>query len=266
MKRKKYLFFLILFFFFYLPIPAAAEKNSLAVSQDTYVDSAYPEINFGLKKEISTAFAASSKIIFLQFDLCETPPLQAGEEAYLQLWLEKADSNPQPIEIEILLPNHHWQEEKLTWNNKPSLYSSGLTALFEATPGAQKADITPLVRQWLEGSTGNSGLALYQGGEAFQRSFAAREKGDHPPQLIINRNSSPALSLTLPEPRKETLSSPMVKAATRTAEIKLQSVISASSKKQVKENSVGGSEKKLTAIVFWVLALLAFAAGRLFTP
>jgi hypothetical protein len=160
--------------------------EGLKPEKDTYVNSAYPNANYGVQEKISTGFTTSSKIIFLKFNL-ENVKLQEKEKAFLYLWLENSYGELKPIEMEILLPNSDWQEEDLSWNNKPSLYSSGLNVVLEATPGAQKINLTPLLRQWLNGSLENRGLAFYHNLESFSRTFFSRENEKNSPVLVIQK-------------------------------------------------------------------------------
>lgn len=177
------------------------ETKKLVAEKDTCVNSVYPETNFGQENKISIGFTSSSNIIFLKFRLegLSIESFNEDEKAILNLWLEESTGEMKTIETEVLLPSANWDEEKLTWNNKPSLYSSEIPADLEATSGGQKIDITDLVKQWLNGEVENTGIALYYSWENFSRSYSSRENEKHPPTLIIGREaqaeSFPVLAL-----------------------------------------------------------------------
>jgi len=160
------------------------EKGVLPI-KDTYVNSAYPDTNYGQDPRLITSYTNSSRIIFMQFDLEPVTFVNPDQKTYLQMNLESSNTSLEPVEMEILLPSKEWSEIELCWNNKPSLYSSELTASFEATPGAQKVDITPLVKEWINGEKDNFGIAFYYNGKNFLRKFSSKEAEENKPQLIM---------------------------------------------------------------------------------
>jgi hypothetical protein len=121
--------------------------------------------------------------------LSNLAPLAINQKAMLNLWLEESTGPLRPVEVEILLPEKDWSENDLNWNNKPSLFSSEISALIEATPGAQQVDVTPLLEKWQDGSLENHGIALYYNSEKFEKKFGSREHEKKPPLLIIRETS-----------------------------------------------------------------------------
>jgi hypothetical protein len=173
------------------PRPSAQPQGLLPI-KDTYVNSHYPEINFGDQETWSTGFTSSTKIAFLQFELDEKikQGLKEGQEAILNLWLDQSYGELEPVEMELLLPYADWQEDQLNWNNKPSLYSSGLKVVLEATPGAQKINLTPLLEKWLSGEMKNMGFAFYYNLDTFSRTFFSKENEKHPPSLVLEKKKA----------------------------------------------------------------------------
>jgi hypothetical protein len=153
--------------------------------KDSYVNSAYPDTNYGADPRITTAYTNSSKIIFIEFNLEPITFVNPEQKAYLKMHLESSNTALEPVEMEILLPSKNWNEGEICWNNKPSLYSSGLTASFEATPGAQLVDVTSLVKKWINKEVDNNGIAFYYNGIDFMREFASKETEKNKPQLIM---------------------------------------------------------------------------------
>lgn len=176
---------LIILFLFLLPLPCKAEDFKIQAEKDTWTDSNYPETNFGAEQRIITGFTTSSRILFLQFNLDNLPEIKEDQDVLLNLYLEQGEGDLIPINLEILLPSSEWDENTLTWNNKPSLYQSGLSVSLEATPGAQLIPLTPLVKQWLGQEVKNTGLAFYYNHGVFERTYFSREHDKYPPSLII---------------------------------------------------------------------------------
>ncbi len=170
----------------------------LIPEKDTYVNSQYPEENFGAEEKILTSFAYCSEIMFLYFNLDQFPQdqLTSDKRAILNLWLDASSQPLQAVELEILLPQQNWQENELNWNNKPSLYPSELSVVLEATPGAQKIDLTPLLKKWLSGEEKNHGLAFYHSLDTFSRAYFSKENKKNPPSLTIEDKIVPALRRT----------------------------------------------------------------------
>lgn len=182
-------FLFILFSFLLFPFPLYAQNKKIIAEKDTCVNSAYPDSNFGTEKKISLGFTTSSKIMFLGFNLegLSLENFANDEKAILNLWLEEATGDLKTIETEVLLPSLNWEEEKITWNNKPSLFSSQIKADLEATPGAKQIDITPLVKQWLSAEQENNGIAFYYNLEIFSRTYSSRENEKKAPILMIGK-------------------------------------------------------------------------------
>ena len=163
-----------------------AQELKILPEKDAYVDSESPDKNFGRENIIPVAFTHTSKITFLKFNLENIAKDSQPQQAILNLQLNQSQGDLKPIQTEVLLPSCEWNENEINWNNKPSLYKTDLTITLEATPGAQKIDITPLVNQWLNGAVHNYGFALYQNGESFERVFSSREDEKSSPTLTFS--------------------------------------------------------------------------------
>ncbi|PIS08687.1 hypothetical protein COT75_05520 [Candidatus Beckwithbacteria bacterium CG10_big_fil_rev_8_21_14_0_10_34_10] len=164
------------------------EVPQIKLDKDTYVDSLYPDLNFGTDPSLSAGYTSSTKIMFLQFNPSDLT-LKNEEKVFLVLELDKSYGQMETIESEILLPSQSWEEEGLTWNNKPSLYDSELNIGLEATPGAQKIDLTPLVLKWQAGELENYGLAIYHSLQSFERNYFSRENEKKFPYLVVENQT-----------------------------------------------------------------------------
>lgn len=177
------------------PIP---EAKKLLPEKDTFVDSAYPQTNFGLEKILTAAFLDSSKIIFMQFDFenVSLNDFSGNNKAILNLYLEESSGEDENLSLEILLPNTNWQEKELTWNEKPSLYSSETQIILNNKKGWQKIDITPLVKKWLTEEENNCGFALYTHSNLFSRTYSSRENEQFSPYISFEPFESPLVKVS----------------------------------------------------------------------
>lgn len=187
---------LLLFLLLLLFSPVYAdEKNTpcsgLMAEKDTYADSALANKNFGEDNELNLGFNPASKIIFIKFnfDNIDVSRLKENETAFLSLFLLESAGADDLIEADLLLPQSEWQEKELNWNNKPSLFNSGLTVGLSSKPGEQKINITEIVNKWLTKEVENHGLALYYNQSGFFRSFSAKENGKNTPCLIFGTSN-----------------------------------------------------------------------------
>lgn len=282
-KNKKYLLLWLVFCLCLIfPLSANAIKprkpktpprpKGLLPEKDTFVDSAYPETNFGKENKLITAFTVSSEIIFLKFDLSSLPEFYPEDKIFLSLELEQSNESLEPIEIELLLPSTDWDENELTWYNKPALYSSGLTTFLEATPGAQKIDLKPLVEQWQSNAIENNGLAFYYNFESFRRQYGSKENEKHPPLLVVENLRPEPTPEPTPTPESEVKEIAQnlfaqVKSATIAAENKPEAKIS--SRKLFKGRSpwpeflIQLFYQNITGITLLTSVILVFAVDKL---
>lgn len=204
--------------FFLFPHFAQAWEFKLAPEKDTWVDSAYPEANFSNLETLTTGFSWSSKIIFLKFDLNRLPSdflnpetgneLGSDTTATLQLTLKDSVGEKKNLEAELLLPNQDWNEDQITWNNKPSLFPSGFFASLTATPGAQLIEFNGLVNSWLSGVTDNFGLAIYHNLNNFERTYWSNQAKKDQPVLVFKNNLLAPIPNPSPSPSPWVLPSP----------------------------------------------------------
>jgi len=210
--KKFFLSFFLFLFFTPLLYPVFGQQTmhqkKIAVQEDAFVDSAFPDSNFGDFPFLETSFAESSKIIFIK--PAELPEINSKEKIFLSLQLQSSTNSQefspeknQPVFTELLLPDQDWKEKNLNWNNKPSLYSSGLKAKLEATPGACLIDISPIARKWQKKEVENNGFAIYHNGVTFQRTYSSKEDKDNPASFVLETENEIAPS-TKPSPLPET--------------------------------------------------------------
>jgi N-acetylneuraminic acid mutarotase len=136
-----------------LPVVADTQSNSASQAQ-TAGGAPNVTVRAGLRGGSFTTYA--------RFDLSGLPTLQPGatlEKAVLRVWVNTVLVEGSVDVIPLLDP---WEEQALNARTAPRLGPT--LASFELTRSQVRnyvsIDITSLVRQWLEGSLTNNGLAL----------------------------------------------------------------------------------------------------------
>lgn len=133
------------------------DENTLSPIDDSFARSDKPDDIFGIndRPELNLrwrANQASLRYSYLKFQIPENIEITALTRATLELYSYKYDS-PNPIQIEVLLAENDWDEDLLTWNNKPVfLEEHGIITLdypyLNAEEGIWSVDILPLLENY----------------------------------------------------------------------------------------------------------------------
>jgi len=89
---------------------------------DSYIDSAYPDENYGDEGVLKVAGNEGEQYSYLMFDLSGIPPGAKIRYATLSIGLKKMSGRGPWGYISIsahFCPDNSWSERKITWNNKP---------------------------------------------------------------------------------------------------------------------------------------------------
>jgi len=123
MKDKKHYFFLIAIIFFTIQIniqPAQATETELIPIQDAYINSYYPDSNYGASAYLSVGtLILGYDVTYLKFNipLSEKVILSATVKTFWYNFM---------IESRMLLAvgtaSNSWDENTITWNNAPYFY------------------------------------------------------------------------------------------------------------------------------------------------
>jgi len=101
------------------------EEIILKPIADSYVDSAYPDENYGDEEVLKAATEGETRGVqysYLMFDLSEIPPGAKVRYATLSIGLKKMSGRGKWGYISIsahFCPDNSWSEREITWNNKP---------------------------------------------------------------------------------------------------------------------------------------------------
>lgn len=167
---------------------AHAEMVMLSPTADSYVDNENAASSYGQDIFLISRFNSKTDRRtqpFLKFDLSLIPPGSTINEATLKLYLNDM-SGKKSIKAEAFRATGDWDEQTLSWNNKPTGPEIGKTATVSDNRGNKNFDLTSLVAGWLAGSYPNFGLFLdYSGKDTYSVVFNSREAPNNQPYLVI---------------------------------------------------------------------------------
>ncbi len=194
---------------------AAGESKTLDVTKDTYANQAYPDQNRGTIDSIIVSNKYTTRLGYLQFENLDLPEGAILDKGILNFYANEVHySSEAKVNIGPITSN--WDETTVTWNNKPTInQAQAIEVEFSLTAvGWRELDVTPLVRQWLEG-TENKGIFIYPYGflyGAAETEYAftlkSKESGTQRANIVVQYHFEPS-----PSPSPEPSPSPGVEPA-----------------------------------------------------
>lgn len=136
------------------------ERGVTGDVKDTRLASALPDRNYG---DLATTGAGKvdgkERLSLFQFDLSALPPRARVVRA--RLTLHGVSTSDAPFTVHRVAAS--WDEHKVTWNSFEDAFDDKVeTTLWTHADKANVAvaDITPLVREWVQGMSANHGIVL----------------------------------------------------------------------------------------------------------
>lgn len=97
-------------------------------------------------------------ISLIRFDL---PPAPRGGRVWLELYNDSADSEPTPVELQVVTSNWSWRAgDRLWWRNRPQMRNAGTAPIDVPRRGWVSIEITDIYADWSSGRQTNFGLAF----------------------------------------------------------------------------------------------------------
>ncbi|HKY44877.1 MAG TPA: DNRLRE domain-containing protein, partial [Pyrinomonadaceae bacterium] len=157
------------------------------LKDDAFTQTGTPNQNFGTNANLRVASGVNSH---LTFDLSSLPPGTSANDvakATLRLWVNAVTT---PGSFNIRRITGVWNESTLTSNTAPSLGSveiSDVTITAQDVDAFVTVDLTPLVKDWINGIVPNNGLAIVANAVNTNIRFDSKENGQtsHEPRLEI---------------------------------------------------------------------------------
>ena len=195
-------------------------KNvTLGAQADAYTSEPRPSVNFGKDFYLRVGHGHSEFggdwYSFVWFNLSEIPPDTNVTAAFMCLYLKEQNLGYRDVgatyEVRVGVPGDSWREDRITWNNMPSVAKEISSRKIGGGVGRYYCwDVTEQVKYWVSTPyincptptcfriPTNKGFIVYMD-EDFSTSvefdFESRENV-HPPKLTIYYNSSEELNVT----------------------------------------------------------------------
>jgi hypothetical protein len=164
-----------------------AAFGQLTPSDDTYVNSAKPTINFGTSTTLNLQSAAETS--YIRFDLTAVPAGSTGAsiaKATLKLYVNSVTTAGS---FNVDYVNGTWAEQTITYSLQPAIGTTIASSVPLTTANKGKyveIDVTAAVVAWLNGTEPNDGIALVAN-SPLVATFDSKENtgASHPPEIDI---------------------------------------------------------------------------------
>jgi hypothetical protein len=130
---------------------------------DSFIWQQNPDTNYDSIDHLEFGYSSGSVLSLLRFDELDDPRFDDCilGEAFLALrpkvgWGWGAP----PIDCEIWVIIEDWDEETLTWNNRPDCDFPCVEFTYSSDSDWFSVDVTEIVREWLENGESNHGFCL----------------------------------------------------------------------------------------------------------
>jgi hypothetical protein len=175
-----------------------ASGVTLEASQDTWIDEAHSNSNYGSSIQIAVSNAAKSERGLLRFDLSGVPSSKVLKSATLRLFAGSF-SNPQNSILTVNPVNVPWTEAGASWKTADGTINSWKGGGYGGNFGAPSAsatissaftsgwvewDVTALAQQWLGSPSLNYGVGVLIDTSS-EVIFNSREFTVNQPQLVL---------------------------------------------------------------------------------
>jgi hypothetical protein len=164
-------------------------------SQDTFVSSATPKINYGPSIALVVSPGSTS---YIQFNLSGIPAGATVSKATLRLYVDAVATKGS---FDVYRLNSAWSENALTYNTPPPALGASATGGHPVSVTSASSnqflliDITTLAQGWVNGTTPNNGVALALTTASGAFSFDSKES------LLTGNGPELELALVSPGPQ-----------------------------------------------------------------
>ena len=132
-------------------------------SQDSFVNSGYPNNTYGSANNLRTGTDSDNKS-FYTFVSFSIPTGINGSNIYsatLRLHRFPSQSNNGSVSLRAYRVLHSWSESTLTYDNRPTYTTSGCSPIVTTSVNNDfNLDVTQIVTSWVNGSANNRGITI----------------------------------------------------------------------------------------------------------
>ena len=184
-KNRQTILFVILLagMFFVVSGNAKAASDSFDVTQDTFINEAYPDNNYGSVGSIVVSSEPIDRFGFLQFEEVSLPEDAVLDDANLEFYVYDNSYNADGWVRIGLIGGNEWEEDEPIWNGPypgPIMSAGNFVEVnINFSTGWKEVDVTDLVGKWLSGDKDQRGLYIYPNGGNIGFSLRSKEHGSN---------------------------------------------------------------------------------------
>jgi hypothetical protein len=169
---------------FFVAKNADATTATFDVTEDTFINEAYPDNNYGSVGSIVVSNVPIDRYGFLQFENVSLPAGAVVDDANLELYIYDHSHNDDAWVRIGLIGGSSWEEDDPTWNGPypgPIMSAGNFNDVnLDLSTGWKEIDVTDLVSKWLSGEKDQRGLYIYpNSSNDFTLSLRSKEHGSN---------------------------------------------------------------------------------------
>jgi outer membrane lipoprotein-sorting protein len=174
---------------FIFVISPETTRAQLQPAGDSFTNSNQPTTNFGTNISLKID-GPVAKNTYVRFELAGLPAGTIGSQiskATVELFVNTVNN---PGTFDLFRVTSPWNEASINFNNAPTLAATAdASAMSITTPNAFiSLDVTPLVKNWVDGVLANNGVALVPNSGSTINVFLDSKEASgtsHPAQLLV---------------------------------------------------------------------------------
>jgi hypothetical protein len=166
--------------------PASAQ---LPPTDDAFTNSAQPNTNFGGNTNLKVD-GTTTKRVYIRFDLSGLPTGTTGSQVSKATLVVFVNTVNAAGKFDLFRVTSPWSEGAITFNSAPTLNNAAdvSNVNVSAVSAFVSIDVTPLVRNWVDGALPNNGVALSPSAASTISVFLDSKEStatSHQPRLLV---------------------------------------------------------------------------------
>ncbi len=188
-NRRGVLFAILLLGMFFVACESArATTATFDVTEDTFINEAYPDNNYGGAGSIVVSNEPIDRYGFLQFEDVSLPEDAVVDDVKFKFYVYNHSLNEDGWVRIGLVGGSSWEEDEPTWNGPypgPLMSAGNFTEInLDLSTGWKEIDVEDFVNKWISEEKDQRGLYIYpSGSDDFTLSLRSKEHGSN--QAVI---------------------------------------------------------------------------------
>lgn len=169
---------------------ASAAIESFDVTEDTFINEAYPDNNYGSAGSIVISNEPIDRYGFLNFEQVDLPEGASVDEIIFKFYAYDHSLNEDGWVRIGLIGGSSWEEDEPKWNGPypaPLMSAGNFTEInLDLSTGWKEVNVTDFVSKWISGDKDQRGLYIYpSGSDDFTLALRSKEHGSNQAKIEI---------------------------------------------------------------------------------